>query len=98
MLKGDCNECIFGGLPEDSDVCIECGIARKNYTPIKERTTMKYENIVRKLRFCTDGDYWDSCEGCEYDGMEKGTCLDALMNEAADAIEELLALLMEDKK
>lgn len=50
---------------------------------------MKYENIVRKLRFCTDYDYWDSCEGCEYDGMEKGTCLDVLMNEAADAIEEL---------
>lgn len=36
MLKGDCNNCLRGNKPEDNEVCIECSIARKNYTPRKE--------------------------------------------------------------
>ena len=35
MLKGDCNKCEHRDLPEDSITCIECGIAGKNYKPIK---------------------------------------------------------------
>lgn len=37
LLKGDCNLCLHGNELEDSDVCIECGISRKNYTPILEK-------------------------------------------------------------
>lgn len=45
MLKGDCNKCVHGDMPEDSRVCVECGISRIHYTPIKkEDTRMAKEN------------------------------------------------------
>jgi len=36
MLKGDCRICVHGSEPEDSEICVECGIARENYAPIKK--------------------------------------------------------------
>lgn len=36
MLKGDCRKCQHGVLPPDCDICIECGLARKNYKPITD--------------------------------------------------------------
>lgn len=59
MLKGDCNECLYGNEPEDSDVCIECGIARKNYTPRKEENIMiEYIDRTAALSFpFANGEY-----------------------------------------
>lgn len=34
MLKGDCNHCVNFTLPPQHPICIECGIARKNYREI----------------------------------------------------------------
>lgn len=36
LLKGDCNECINKCLPEDSIICIECGLSRKNFINVSE--------------------------------------------------------------
>jgi hypothetical protein len=54
MLKGDCNKCLHGNEPEDSEVCVRCGIARKNYTPIT--AVGKYGDICDK---CVHEEYCD---------------------------------------
>lgn len=66
MLKGDCNECLHGNEPEDSEVCIECGIARKNY---EEKIMTEYisrEALPEKKErgFFSDDEFnagWNAC-------------------------------------
>ena len=53
-----------------------------------------YEELVKRLRNCTS-DTVEDCAGCPYQGGYKGTyCMNGLVAEAADAIEELQAQLM----
>lgn len=33
-MKGDCNICANGKLPDMSRTCAECGLSRKNYKPM----------------------------------------------------------------
>lgn len=50
---------------------------------------MMYEELVKRLRNCTS-DTVEDCVGCPYQGGYKGTyCMNGLISEAADAIEEL---------
>lgn len=50
-----------------------------------------YEELVKRLRNCTS-DTVEDCAGCPYQGGYKGTyCMNGLVAEAADAIEELIA-------
>ena len=47
-----------------------------------------YEELVKRLRNCTS-DTVEDCAGCSYQGGYKGTyCMNGLIEEAADAIEE----------
>lgn len=49
-----------------------------------------YEELVKQLRNCTS-DTVEDCAGCPYRGGYKGTyCMNGLITEAAEAIEELL--------
>ena len=48
-----------------------------------------YDEIVKRLRNCLS-DTVEDCAGCPYQGGYKGTyCMNGLITEAADAIEEL---------
>ena len=50
-----------------------------------------YDDLVKRLRNCTS-DTVEDCTGCPYQGGYKGTyCMNGLIDEAADAIEELAA-------
>ena len=33
MLTGDCNICVNSNLEPDGEMCVGCGLSRKNYTP-----------------------------------------------------------------
>ena len=53
-----------------------------------------YEELIKRLKNCTS-DTVEDCAGCQYQGGYKGTyCMNGLISEAADAIEELQAQLM----
>ena len=53
-----------------------------------------YEEMIKRLRNCAS-DTVEDCAGCPYQGGYKGTyCMNGLVAEAADAIEELQAQLM----
>ena len=48
-----------------------------------------YEDLIKRLRNCTS-DTVEDCDGCPYQGGYKGTyCMNGLVSEAANAIEEL---------
>ena len=48
-----------------------------------------YDDLVKRLRNCVS-DTVEDCAGCPYQGGYKGTyCMNGLITEAADAIEEL---------
>ena len=48
-----------------------------------------YDELVKRLRNCAS-DTVEDCAGCPYQGGYKGTyCMNGLIAEAADAIEEL---------
>jgi hypothetical protein len=49
----------------------------------------EYKKLVQSLRACANPDKNGGCDNCKNDGVTK--CLEANMNDAADAIEELLA-------
>lgn len=50
---------------------------------------MPYDDLVKRLRNCLS-DAVEGCAGCPYQGGYKGTyCMNGLIAEAADAIEEL---------
>lgn len=50
-----------------------------------------YEELVKRLRNCTS-DTVEDCAGCPYQGCYKGTyCMNGLISEASDAIEELVS-------
>ena len=50
-----------------------------------------YTELVKQLRNCAS-DTFEDCHGCPYEGGYKGTyCMNGLITEAADAIEELQA-------
>lgn len=52
-----------------------------------------YDDLVKRLRSCTS-DTVEDCAGCPYQGGYKGTyCMNGLITEAADAIEELKKVL-----
>ena len=50
-----------------------------------------YEELVKRLRAVTDGSHEDKCDGCPYDEDYPCCvdCLDTMLKQAADAIEEL---------
>ena len=48
-MNGDCNICINRKLPSDSASCVECGLLRKNYTPMSMPSRICL--ICRKLEF-----------------------------------------------
>lgn len=51
------------------------------------------EDLVKRLRNCTS-DTVEDCAGCPYQGGYKGTyCMNGLVEEAANAIEELSGLI-----
>lgn len=48
-----------------------------------------YDDLVKRLRNCIS-DTVEDCAGCPYQGGYKGTyCMNGLISEAADAIEEM---------
>ena len=48
-----------------------------------------YDELVKRLRNCTS-DTVEDCAGCPYQGGYKGTyCMNGLIEEAANAIEEM---------
>lgn len=50
-----------------------------------------YEELVKWLRKCSTSDTVEDCAGCLYQGGYKGTyCMNGLITDAADAIEELI--------
>lgn len=66
MLKGDCNNCLHGNEPEDSEVCIECGIARKNYEDKIMTEYISREALPEKKEqgFFSDDEFnagWNAC-------------------------------------
>ena len=50
-----------------------------------------YEELVKRMRAVTDGSHEDKCDGCPYDEDYPCCvdCLDTMLKQAADAIEEL---------
>ena len=79
MLKGDCNKCIYRAADPADKVCVECGIARKNY---EEETMAEYissEAVLENVCF-------DCCEngGCNVKCAEY-LAMKAI--HAADAVE-----------
>lgn len=56
-----------------------------------------YEELIKRLKNCTS-DTVEDCAGCPYQGGYKGTyCMNGLIAEAADAIEELSMKLHGDE-
>lgn len=51
-----------------------------------------YEELVKRLRAVANADHADRCDGCPYDEDYPCCvdCLDTMLKQAADAIEELL--------
>lgn len=57
-----------------------------------------YEELVKRLRNCASSTVED-CDGCPYTGGYNGTyCMNGLVTEAADAIEELTKALERSKE
>lgn len=52
MLKGDCNKCINKYLSENSVICTECGLSRKNF--VEEKSVNYYVNIKEVVHVILD--------------------------------------------
>ena len=56
-----------------------------------------YDELIKRLRNCIS-DTVEDCAGCPYQGGYKGTyCMNGLISEAADAIEELSVVVRAQK-
>lgn len=56
-MKGDCNICANGRLPDMSRTCAECGLSRKNYKPMTNADcirAMMDEELADYLRYYSD--------------------------------------------
>lgn len=56
-MKGDCNICANGKLPDTSRTCAECGLSRKNYKPMTNADrirAMTDEELADYLRYYSD--------------------------------------------
>lgn len=50
-----------------------------------------YEELSKYLRVCAREEDVNYCSGCPFNGCSDATCLDKLMEAAADAIDKLTA-------
>lgn len=56
-MKGDCNICANGKLPDMSRTCAECGLSRKNYKPMTNADrirAMSDEELAERIETIAD--------------------------------------------
>lgn len=51
-----------------------------------------YEDLIKYLRVCAREEDVNYCRGCPFNSCKDATCMDKLMEAAADSIEALTAV------
>lgn len=64
--------------------------------PVTQEQTRKAEQIIKQLRVCANDPLTIDCRRCRYEVLDSD-CMDALMNSAANLLEELAGIRKENK-
>ena len=59
--------------------------------PVTQEQTRKAEQIIKQLRVCANDPLTIDCRRCRYEVLDSD-CMDALMNAAANLLEELAGI------